>query len=97
MTLMSNETMNKAPDDHSNKPPNQGEPDQVMRLYDLIDELGEFFDELEPTLKTASPGWWEKHQPIAKIREELDGWLPSRLRKSRRRRRTGTKASEAEG
>ncbi len=53
--------------------------EHAQRLADLVDELGQLFDELEQANKDQMPGWWEANDPIAKIRAELDGWLPARV------------------
>lgn len=53
--------------------------ERAQRLADLVDELGQLFDELEQANKDQMPDWWEANAPIVKIRAELDGWLPARV------------------
>ncbi|MBC8122388.1 MAG: hypothetical protein H7Y22_11190 [Gemmatimonadaceae bacterium] len=54
------------------------------RRSDLLDELGNLFDELCPIIEQAAPGWWEAHDPLAKIEDELDGWRPARVAGAKR-------------
>ncbi|WP_164929084.1 hypothetical protein [Gloeobacter violaceus] len=58
---------------------------QKDRLYALVSELGNLFDALHPVLDAVVPGWWEKQQPLLKIREELAGWQPERVCEAKHR------------
>ncbi|GEM_PF-3291670 len=54
---------------------------QIERLNTLVEELGAMFDDLEQQTNQQIPAWWKAHRPLAKIREELEGWLPPRILK----------------